>query len=166
VREYLATRRRPTPYRCIRRAVGVQSQANPYRPNWAGSLKAPRRGVHATWSETGVSQRLSIRIAAQRSSGICACATDVNFQGVTRGRSNSCCFIERNASFRRKCRRLWGYPPGTGFLPPETGAPNVPKRRDLMRSERAALTDREKPAENGPFRRQVFHGAGLEPGTH
>jgi hypothetical protein len=44
VREYLATRRRPTLYR---RAVGVQSQANPYGPNWAGSLKAPRRGVHA-----------------------------------------------------------------------------------------------------------------------
>jgi hypothetical protein len=28
----------------------------------------------------------------------------------------------------------------------------------MRRDTRAALTDREKPAENGPFRRQVFHG--------
>jgi hypothetical protein len=51
-----------------------------------------------------------------------------------------------------------GLPPGTGFLRPETGAPNVPKTRPMRRDTRAALTDREKPAENGPFRRQVFHG--------
>ena len=36
---------------------------------------------------------------------------------------------------------------------------HLPKRRDLCaETQEPPLTNREKPAENGPFRRQVFHG--------